>query len=65
MSEFDSDFHDPRANALARLATLQRLREQAKAGNRQAMLESLEKLIEQESKVLREQKDHDRSPKAA
>ncbi len=59
MSEYDSDFEDERAQSLARLATLQRLREHANAGNRSAMLKSIEDLIEQETKSLRESKDND------
>jgi hypothetical protein len=58
----DSDFPDSRAQHLARLATLQRLREQAQAGNRAAMLNSIERMIEQESRALREAKDTDSEP---
>jgi hypothetical protein len=48
---------DPRAHGLARLAVLQRLREQAKQGHRAAMLHSIELLIEQESKALMPARD--------
>jgi hypothetical protein len=48
----DSDFLDDRTRALAQLATLQRLRDQAKAAGRFEMLESIQKLIEQERKAL-------------
>ena len=50
--DYDSDFTDPKACALQRLATLQRLREHAAAGNRAAVLRSIESLIEQERKAL-------------
>jgi len=56
MSERDHDLQDQRArtHALARLATLQRLKDQAKARDRSSMLRSIEKLIELETKTLRE-----------
>jgi hypothetical protein len=63
MSERDSDFSDHRAQALARLATLQRLREQAGQANRAAMLKSIEQLIEQERKALRAEHEEDREPR--
>jgi hypothetical protein len=62
VTERDSDFDDPRAQALARLATLQRMREQAKAGNRAGMLRSIEQLIEQEAQALRAARDTDPEP---
>jgi hypothetical protein len=54
----DSDFEEARAAAPSRLASLERiqalcrLREQAKAANRAAMLESIEDMIAAERKVL-------------
>jgi hypothetical protein len=54
VSDRNSDFTEVRAQALARLAALQRLREQARSAHRDAMLHSIEQLIEQESRVLRE-----------
>lgn len=54
MSDRDNDFTDSRAHAFARLAVLQRLREQAKAGHRDAMLQSIDKLIDQETRALRD-----------
>jgi hypothetical protein len=54
MSDRDSDFTNSRAQGFARLAVLQRLRDQAKAGHRDAMLQSIDKLIEQETRALRE-----------
>lgn len=48
----DSDFFDERTRALARLAVLQRLREQAQAARRPEMLESIDKLIQQDRKAL-------------
>jgi hypothetical protein len=64
MPEHDQESHsrDVKANALARLATLQRLREQAKLGKRTAMLKSLDAMIEQEAKVLRDAHDRDSKP---
>ena len=54
MSEYDSDFNDdPEKSALRRLAALQRMREEARDGRRAAMLDSIEKLIEVETKMLR------------
>ena len=62
MSERDSDFTDEQKTALQRLATLQRMREQAKKGKRAAMLESIEKLIDLETRMLRESRDVDPKP---
>ena len=49
----DSGFRDGKAQALARLATLQRLREEMKKNNRQAMLRSIEELMAAETRLLR------------
>jgi hypothetical protein len=46
----------------ARLATLQRLRDPATAGRRSAMLRTIEQMIEQETKALRELRDLDDEP---
>lgn len=54
MSERDGDFTREQKLALQRLATLQRMREDARRNNRAAMLKSIESLIEVESKVLRD-----------
>jgi hypothetical protein len=62
MSERDSDFNDEQKTALQRLATLQRMREQARKGNRAAMLDSIEKLIDLETRMLRESRDIDPEP---
>lgn len=48
-----SGFQESRAQALARLAVLQRLKEQAEHGNRAAMLKSIEQLIDSETAHLR------------
>ncbi len=53
MSERDSEFTREQKLALQRLATLQRMREDARRSNRAAMLKSIESLIEVETKVLR------------
>jgi hypothetical protein len=55
--DYDSDFTDSKAGVLQRLATLQRLREHATAGNRAAVLRSIESLIEQERKALERDMD--------
>lgn len=57
----DSDFSDPRSRALARIAALQRLREQIKADNREAMVRSIDQLIEHETRALRE-RESDQEP---
>ena len=60
MSDRDSGFpSDERAQAIARLSTLERLRDQARATNREAMLRSIEKMIESELRVLRAMRDSD------
>jgi hypothetical protein len=61
MSFQDSDFSDPRSRALARIAALQRLREQINKENREAMVRSIDQLIEQETRSLRE-RDGDSEP---
>ena len=53
MSDRDSTITDGQKAALRRLATLQRLREEARKGRRPAMLDSIEKLIDLETKMLR------------
>jgi hypothetical protein len=53
----DNDFADSVPQALARLAALQRLREQMTQGNRESSLQSIEQLIEQEMRALREARD--------
>lgn len=59
MDEEHSELPEMRAQGLARLAALQRLREQATHGSGRAMLDSVEKLIEQETKSLRESRSTD------
>lgn len=54
MNETDNGFTREQKIALQRLATLQRLREEAQRGNRAAMLNSIENLIQIESKILRD-----------
>jgi hypothetical protein len=54
VSERDSDFTDSRAQALARLATLQRLKDEMRRNNRQAMMDSIERLMAAETRFLRE-----------
>jgi acetyl-CoA carboxylase alpha subunit len=53
MGEQDSDFSDDQKVALQRLAALQRMREDARRNNRPAMLDSIQKLIEMQTKLLR------------
>ena len=54
MHELDSEFTPDQKISLQRLAALQRMREQAKKGNRASMLATLEKLIDLETRMLRE-----------
>jgi len=56
------DNFDFEANSLARLAALQRLLEQAKAGHHNSMVRSIEQLIEQETQSLRSSKSTDAEP---
>lgn len=58
----DSDFSNEQKAALQRIATLQRMREDATNGNRAAMLESIEKLLALEMKMLRGARDLDGEP---
>ncbi|MEJ6021085.1 hypothetical protein [Ramlibacter sp. PS4R-6] len=46
------------AEAIARLAALETLREQARAGNRSAMVENVEKLIEAELRAIKRIRGH-------
>jgi hypothetical protein len=50
---------------LQRIAALQRLREDAEKGNRASMLKSIDKLLEFETRMLRETKDTDPEPEPA
>ena len=54
VSDRDSDFTDSRAQALARLATLQRLKDEMRRNNRKAMMDSIERLMAAETSFLRE-----------
>lgn len=54
MESFDRNLSTDRTRALARLAALQRIKEQAARANRKAMLQTLEQLIEAEARELRE-----------
>ena len=62
MSESDSDFSRERKAIIQRLATLQRLRDEAKKRNRASMLHSLDKIIELEARILRETRNTDSEP---
>jgi hypothetical protein len=57
--EEDSDFAGERAQHMARLATLQRLKEEMARNNRQAMMRTLEQMVEAETQVLRNLRDRD------
>ena len=50
----EREFTTDQKVALQRLAALQRMREQARKGNRGVMLGTLEKLIELETRLLRQ-----------
>ncbi|HUR89078.1 MAG TPA: hypothetical protein VMZ74_08325 [Ramlibacter sp.] len=62
MDERDSEFTHDQKISLQRLAALQRMREQAKKGNRASMLATLEKLIDLETHMLRESRQMDDKP---
>ena len=62
VEERDSGKKDERSQVFARLATLQRLREEMKKNNRQAMLHSIEELMAAETRVLRKIRDDDEKP---
>ena len=62
MTERDPDLTIEQKVALQRLAALQRMREQAKKGNRSSMLSTLEKLIELETRLLRQSREPDDHP---
>ena len=49
------------AHAIARLSTLERLREQARAGHREAMVRSIESMIESELRALQKMREFDDS----
>ena len=57
MEDHDSDFTPQQKRSLQRIATLQRMREEARESKRAAMLDSLEKLLEIETRLLREARD--------
>ena len=59
MLERDSEFTPDQKISLQRLAALQRMREQAKKGKRAIMLATLEKLIDLETRLLRESRSLD------
>ena len=64
MKEVNSEFADRRAQALARLAVLQRLKDQALAGDRASMFRSIDMLMEAESRALRARKDRESKPQS-
>lgn len=63
MSDRDSTITEWQKASLRRLATLHRLREEARSNKRPAMLGSIEKLIELETKMLRKPHDGDGKPR--
>ena len=62
MANLDPD--SERAHRMARLAALQRMRDQMRAGNRESMLHSIDKLIEAEATALRKLRESDTEPQA-
>lgn len=60
----DRDPDSERAHRMARLAALQRLRDQMRDGNRESMLQSIERLIEAEANALRKLRESDPEPQA-
>lgn len=63
MSDRDSTITEWQKAGLQRLATLQRLREEARNHKRPAMLDSIEKLIDLETKMLRKPHETDGKPR--
>ena len=59
MTDRDNSLASGEAHAIARLSTLERLREQARAGNREAMVRSIESMIEAELRALRKMRETD------
>ena len=57
--EEDSDFLGERAQHMARLATLQRLKEEMARNKRQAMVRTIEQMIEAETQAVRKLRDRD------
>lgn len=49
----DSDFDDRTHHALVRLATLQRMEQLAREGNRAAMLDAIQEMMHAETQLLR------------
>ena len=62
MGDHEREFTNDQKVALQRLAALQRMREQARKGNCSVMLGTLEKLIELETRLLRQSRDTDDRP---
>jgi hypothetical protein len=59
MSERERDLTPEQKKTLQRIATLQRMRDEAQGGNRAAMLDSIDKLLQLETRILREHRDTD------
>ena len=55
----DSDFMGERAQLMARLAILQRLKDEMARNSRHAMVRSIEQMIEAETQALRKLRDRD------
>lgn len=64
MRQVDADCKDEKAQALARLAALQRLKEQAAKGERAGMVKALEQLMNVQGGALRSARDREPNPKA-
>ena len=57
--EDDSEFMGERAQAMARLATLYRLKDEMARNNRHAMVRTIDQMIEAETQTVRKLRDRD------
>jgi|GEM_PF-6586284 len=64
VEDSDSEFGDDRKQALARLAALQRLEEQARSSDRPSMLKTIRAMIDAEGRSLQRDRDRDAEPSA-
>jgi hypothetical protein len=60
----DREAGSERRQALARLAVLQRLRDQVRSNERSAMLQAIDHLIEAEARSLRQTGEEEEHPRA-
>ena len=61
-SSFDGEGDHARVRVIARLAALQRLRDQALANDRKTMLESINRMIDAEKRALHARREREAKP---